>query len=206
MRPAKAANDAADAGSGAAADAAEANAAAQGGSAAPSKDRSLEALGAVVTKRHATDYAMKQGKATDRRNSTGVYGFQEKSKTPAKRAIALKLEPLGPGVPVFERVLSEERQSVTIGSNRKSVDVLVSDDAISKMHCTIALVGINNELALSIIDNSTNGTFVNGERLREKGKRYRLRSGDKLVMKNPSVDEEYGWSCDFGNTVAFFSR
>lgn len=137
----------------------------------------------------------------------GVYGFDlGKVERISKRAIVLRLEPLKPGLPEFERVLSEERQSMTIGSMRGKVDLLVSDEAVSKKHATLSIVGIKGELALSVMDYSTNGTFVNGERLPEKQKRYRIRSGDKLTVKNKSLDEDFGWKCDFGNTVSFFSR
>lgn len=136
-----------------------------------------------------------------------VYGFKEpKTQESAKRAIALRLEPLKPELPSFERVLSESKQSVTIGSLRKSADVFVSDEAVSKKHCTLTLIGINGELALAVVDNSTNGTFVNNERLPARQKRFRIRNGDKLVIKSPGLDEDFGWKCDFGNTVAYFSR
>lgn len=145
--------------------------------------------------------------ANVRTKSSGVYGFAAGgNKEASKKAIALRLEPLGSGVKAFERVLSESNQSVTIGSNRKGVDVLVNDEAVSKKHCTLELIGIKGELALSVIDNSTNGTYVNGERLAVKGKRYRVRNGDKLILKNPGLDEDFGWTCDFGNTVCYFSR
>jgi hypothetical protein len=140
--------------------------------------------------------------------SSGVYGFAgaKASEAGASKAIALRLEPLKPGMPHFEKVLSESKQNVLIGSHRGVVDVLVSDECVSKKHATLALVGIHGELALSIMDTSTNGTFVNGERLQAKKKRYRIRNGDKLQIMDPTVDEEFGWKVDFGNTVAFFSR
>merc|ERR1712060_359547 len=106
----------------------------------------------------------------------------------------------------FERVLSEDRQSVTIGSKRGTVDVFVVDEAISKVHCVLALIGIHGELALSITDHSTNGTFVNGKRLPVKKKRYRIRNGDRVEIKDTTLDDDFGWKCDFGNTVAYFSR
>lgn len=116
------------------------------------------------------------------------------------------MEPLKPGLPEFERVLSESRQSVVIGSNRATADVLVRDEAVSKKHTTLALIAVHGELALAIVDSSTNGTFVNGNRLPAKQKRFRIRPGDVLLLKDPVIDAEFGWKLDFGNTVAYFSR
>merc|ERR1719253_1078670 len=111
-----------------------------------------------------------------------------------------------PGVPEFEKVLGEHKQSVLIGSQRGVVDLVVSAEAVSKKHTTISLVGIHGELALTIVDTSTNGTYINGKRIQAKHKRFRLRSGDTLQLMDPSIDPELGWKVDFGNTVAFFSR
>merc|ERR1739841_209230 len=111
-----------------------------------------------------------------------------------------------PGFPEFEKILGEQKQSVLIGAQRGVVDVLVSGEAVSKKHTMLELVGINGELALCIIDKSTNGTYINGKRIGVKNKRFRIRSGDKLQLMDPGIDEEFGWKVDIGNTVAFFSR
>jgi len=135
----------------------------------------------------------------------GVYGFDSAASSGAGKAIALRLEPLKPGIPEYEKILGENKQSVLIGSLRGMVDVLVTEEVVSKKHVTLSLVGVHNELALCIVDTSTNGTYINGKRI-EKKKRFRLRSGDKLQLMDPSIDDEIGWKVDFGNTVAFFSR
>jgi len=138
--------------------------------------------------------------------SSGVYGLDSNKCSGAGKAIALRLEPLKPGLPEYEKVLGENKQIVLIGSHRGVVDVLCTHDAVSKKHTTLALVGVHGELALSIMDTSTNGTYINGKRLEAKKKRYRIRSGDLLQLIDPSIDAELGWKVDFGNTVAFFSR
>eukprot|EP00931_Biecheleriopsis_adriatica_P116005 TRINITY_DN9171_c0_g1_i2.p1 TRINITY_DN9171_c0_g1~~TRINITY_DN9171_c0_g1_i2.p1 ORF type:complete len:263 (-),score=72.79 TRINITY_DN9171_c0_g1_i2:162-917(-) len=139
-----------------------------------------------------------------------VYGFDSSQRLESKgtkgKAIALRLEPLKPGLPEFEKVLGEHKQEVVIGSNRGKVDIVVHDDVVSKKHLSLSLVGIHGELALSILDHSTNGSYLNGNRLPAKNKRFRIRSGDKLTLKAPDLDEDYGWKVDFGNTVAFFAR
>lgn len=140
----------------------------------------------------------------------GAYGLEAGRLTGiGKKAIALRLEPLKDAVGLFEfeRVLSEDRQEVMIGSQRgQTNDIVVTDDVVSKKHVLLSLVGIHGELALSIADLSTNGTFVNDKRLPEKKKRFRIRSGDVLTLKDPSFEENFGWKVDFGNTVAYFSR
>merc|ERR1712085_25794 len=137
----------------------------------------------------------------------GVYGFVSEAGGNESRAIALRLEPLIPGLPEFERVLNDTKQGVIIGSKRGGAcDVTVMDDAVSKKHCSLSIIGLKGELALSVIDHSTNGIWVNGERLPVKGKRYRLRNGDKLTVKKKDLEENFGWKCDFGATVSFFSR
>jgi len=139
----------------------------------------------------------------------GVYGFIQPTVVDTQRpgkAIALRLEPLKPGLPEFEKVLGEHKQSVVIGSQRGVADVVVVDEIVSKKHIILSLIGVHGELALSIADYSTNGTWMNGERLREKKKKYRVRSGDKILVMDPTLDDEFGWKVDFGNTVAYFSR
>jgi len=137
----------------------------------------------------------------------GVYGLDGgKLKETKSRAISLRLEPLVPGLPEFERVLNEQRQAVVIGCIKNLADVVIRDEAISKKHVSLALVGIHRELALSVIDHSTNGAWINGERLPARGKRFRVRNGDRLEIKDPSMYENFGWKCDFGNTVSYFSR
>merc|ERR1712014_89352 len=97
----------------------------------------------------------------------------------------------------FEKVLGKSRQSITIGSQRNGVDVVVRDEVVSKKHTVLEIVAIGSELALAVVDYSTNGTFVNGERLHTKRKRYRIHSGDSLLLKAPGIDEEFGWKVDF---------
>lgn len=136
-----------------------------------------------------------------------VYGFGGGFKAESRgKAIALRLEPLKPGLPEYEKVLGEQKQTVSIGSNRGKVDVAVRDEAVSKKHLSLSIVGIHGDLALSVVDHSTNGSFLNGHRLPEKNKRYRIRNGDKLTLKAPDIEEDCGWKVDFGNTVAYFTR
>lgn len=136
-----------------------------------------------------------------------VYGFEDGRLAETKgKAIVLRLEPLKPGLPSFEKVLSESRQIITIGSGRGTADVLVREEGVSKKHVSLVLISIHGELGLAIVDSSTNGTFVNGKRLPAKQKRFRIRSGDTVLIKDPGLDDEFGWKLDFGNTVVFFAR
>ncbi|CAK8990615.1 unnamed protein product [Durusdinium trenchii] len=145
--------------------------------------------------------------ATEQLPPAAVYGFDGGMKAESRgKAIALRLEPLKSGLPEYEKVLGEQKQTVSIGCNRGKVDVAVRDEAVSKKHVSLSIVGIHGELALSVMDHSTNGSFLNGHRLPEKNKRYRIRNGDKLTLKAPDIEEDYGWKVDFGNTVAYFTR
>lgn len=136
-----------------------------------------------------------------------MYGFEDGRLAETKgQAIVLRMEPLKAGLPSYEKVLSESKQSVLIGSGRGLADVLVREEGISKRHASLVLIAIHGELGLAIVDSSTNGTFVNGKRLPAKQKRFRIRSGDVVLVKDPGLDEELGWKLDFGNTVAFFAR
>mmetsp|Transcript_32897 Transcript_32897/g.70800 ORF Transcript_32897/g.70800 Transcript_32897/m.70800 type:complete len:304 (+) Transcript_32897:628-1539(+) len=147
--------------------------------------------------------------APSRKPPAEVYGFGTNLKqdnTLAKKAIALRLEPLKGGIPSFERVLSEDNQNVVIGSRRGAVDIVVSDEAVSKRHCEFSLIGVQNQLALAITDYSTNGTWVNGNKVSSKGKKYRIRTGDRVQIKCSTLEDDFGWTLDFGSTVSFFSR
>ncbi|CAJ1449395.1 unnamed protein product, partial [Effrenium voratum] len=149
----------------------------------------------------------KASRSVEQLPPASVYGFDGGLKEESRgKAIALRLEPLKEGLPEYEKVLGEQKQAVSIGTNRGKVDVAVRDEAVSKKHLSLSLVGIKGELALCVLDHSTNGSFLNGNRLPDKNKRYRIRSGDKLTLKSPDIEPDYGWKVDFGNTVAYFSR
>lgn len=176
----------------------------------PGSEQAAPAKGtadALSEKRQGTATAKSALAQLQQLGPTQVYGFEAGLKNEAKgKAIALRLEPLKPGLPEFERVLGENRQSILIGSNRSKVDVNVADDVVSKKHVSLSLIGIKGELALCITDHSTNGSYINGTRLPGREKKFRIRSGDKLTLKAPGLDEDFGWKLDFGNTVAFFTR
>jgi len=159
---------------------------------------SLTAGGPKVGSKHALSSVVETGL-----DPTKV-GLQAREGT--RKAIALRLEPLRDGLPAFERVLTEGNQNVVIGSNRKLCDLAVVDEAVSKKHCMLGLIGVHGELAMSITDTSTNGTYINGKRVQTKGKRFRIRSGDTLQVKDARLEEDFGWKIDFGNTVSFFER
>ena len=87
------------------------------------------------------------------------------------------------------------RSHILIGRD-KSCQIFLKDDKISKRHCEIQIVR-NPELEQILIKDldSTNGTYVNGERVSQTV----LKSGDKLAIGdtvlrlnyNDEIEEEY---------------
>lgn len=72
-----------------------------------------------------------------------------------------------------------------IGKDKIKTDYYVQNNpAVSRIHATIVFEKANYYVQDI---NSTNGTFVNGERL-EKGKRVLLHNGDKIMLGNEEFD------------------
>eukprot|EP00746_Dinoflagellata_sp_MGD_P004878 gnl/MRDRNA2_/MRDRNA2_109420_c0_seq1.p1 gnl/MRDRNA2_/MRDRNA2_109420_c0~~gnl/MRDRNA2_/MRDRNA2_109420_c0_seq1.p1 ORF type:complete len:308 (-),score=85.42 gnl/MRDRNA2_/MRDRNA2_109420_c0_seq1:46-894(-) len=156
----------------------------------------------------AEELLNQQGSQDQQSVRTQVYGldYSGRSQDRQKRAIMLRMEPLKPNLKEFEGVLGEERQTVTIGGNRKVVDLFVNDEMVSKKHLVLCVIGVHNELALAVVDHSTNGTYINGKKIPQRQKRFRVRSGDKITLKDPRIEDDCGWKLDFGNTTCFFVR
>lgn len=68
---------------------------------------------------------------------------------------------------------------------KAACNVVLEDLAVSGFHCTISW----HDSRLVIEDRSTNGTFVNGEKIL-KGQRVVLHNGDTLACAKPKVTEE----------------
>jgi pSer/pThr/pTyr-binding forkhead associated (FHA) protein len=69
---------------------------------------------------------------------------------------------------------------------KASCDVQIEDLAVSGFHC---VVSISDAGALIVTDSSTNGTFVNGERV-ANGMTMDLRAGDQLQLSKPKSEEK----------------
>lgn len=72
------------------------------------------------------------------------------------------------------------RDNVVVGCMEDTCDYTLKSKGVSRMHAKIR----SNEQNLFIMDlNSTNGTFLNGNRM-ESGKEYALESGDSVTFAN----------------------
>lgn len=72
------------------------------------------------------------------------------------------------------------RDTVVVGCMEDGCDYTLKSKGVSRMHAKIR----SNEQKLFIMDlNSTNGTFLNGNRM-ESGKEYALESGDSVAFAN----------------------
>ncbi|MFH1728000.1 MAG: GGDEF domain-containing protein [Pseudomonadota bacterium] len=91
--------------------------------------------------------------------------------------------------PVFIIILGEEvgkvyrikRDKPMIIGRAKDVDIVMNDIGISRKHAQIAFTG-NGQLAIFDL-NSTNGTYVNGERVSEQ----ELADGDKIQIGSAAI-------------------
>ncbi|CAJ1378239.1 unnamed protein product [Effrenium voratum] len=100
----------------------------------------------------------KASRSVEQLPPASVYGFDGGLKEESRgKAIALRLEPLKEGLPEYEKVLGEQKQAVSIGTNRGKVDVAVRDEAVSKKHLSLSLVGIKGELALCVLETTLAG-------------------------------------------------
>ena len=83
---------------------------------------------------------------------------------------------------LFKKVLIREEFSLMVGSN-SNCDVIVSNKRVSRNHCQI--ISSNSE-NLKLIDlNSTNGTFLNGIKLKP-GVPYNLNLKDQVQLAGVS--------------------
>lgn len=80
----------------------------------------------------------------------------------------------------------------TVGRNQKN-DVVIDDTRVSGCHCRIyrsweKRPGLSSRLLAYIEDMSSNGTFLNKNKLRRRERR-RLTSGDELTFLSPKIPE-----------------
>eukprot|EP00746_Dinoflagellata_sp_MGD_P155734 gnl/MRDRNA2_/MRDRNA2_85535_c0_seq2.p1 gnl/MRDRNA2_/MRDRNA2_85535_c0~~gnl/MRDRNA2_/MRDRNA2_85535_c0_seq2.p1 ORF type:complete len:434 (-),score=66.98 gnl/MRDRNA2_/MRDRNA2_85535_c0_seq2:372-1673(-) len=108
-------------------------------------------------------------------------------------AVSVRLSPMST-LPSFEKQLTVSNTMLTIGKEKSGNDVFILDGTMSRQHCIIELDMSRG--AVYIIDTSTNGTFLNGERLPAKASaKVLLSHGDELLLKDQSQDPngEFGW-------------
>merc|ERR1712032_1574670 len=94
---------------------------------------------------------------------------------------------LSPMVPVLKRFstsLTAGRPTIAIGTDRGN-DLVVQGQLLSRNHAQLEFVPRRG--VVYALDTSTNGTFLNGRRLPEKGSaKVIVWHGDELLFKDPS--------------------
>lgn len=107
-------------------------------------------------------------------------------------SVSVRLSPMNTLRPK-EKTLSASQSVFSIGKDKKSNDVVIPDDVISRQHCVLELDSERG--AVYVLDCSTNGTFLNGTRLPSKSAgKVLLTHGDELCLKDPNAGEpEFGY-------------
>lgn len=106
-------------------------------------------------------------------------GPEKKQRTEDSHNYHIKLYNTKPSFPHIE-VPTEGRNEITIGRSSKS-DVKISGGDVSGTHCQLQLTTLATQLVVSVLDTSSNGTFINLERL-QKGIPKIIRSGDTIAF------------------------
>jgi len=95
-----------------------------------------------------------------------------------------------------KKYILPNKSEITIGRSPKNdIQTPKSYDGVSREHCKI----YQGEQIISVIDLSTNGTFINGKRVPKDDKKYLLKDGDefrlynynlKIKISNTNISEE----------------
>lgn len=107
-------------------------------------------------------------------------------------AVLVRLSPMGV-LPSIQKRLNESTTQLTIGKE-KTNDLVIPDPHVSRQHCLIEFDITKG--AVYIIDMSTNGSFLNNNRLPTKmSGKVILSHADDLVIKDQEKDpaREFGW-------------
>lgn len=109
-------------------------------------------------------------------------------------SVLVRLSPMGPHLQPFELQLSASCPVLSIGKEKGRNHVVIPDPLMSRQHCSLELDITRG--SVYIMDQSTNGTFLNGCRLpKAKGGKVICSHGDDLVLKDPVHDPtgEFGY-------------
>ena len=79
----------------------------------------------------------------------------------------------------YENSIIEFDGSLTIGRDPNSADLIIDDNNVSRLHCTITYEP--NDRTYIVTDHSTNGTFIGRERI-EKGKSKLVPKGTFIII------------------------
>jgi pSer/pThr/pTyr-binding forkhead associated (FHA) protein len=106
---------------------------------------------------------------------TGIFGSDDSMNT-KKNAVVNAASSL-PRLEVRGQSKILSNKAFSIGRD-KSNQLIIADEKVSRHH---AIVTFENEQAYIKDTNSTNGTYLNGERI-DSGKKVRLENGDKIKV------------------------
>lgn len=135
---------------------------------------------------------------------TSVLKVQRLIKPPPFTGCLVKLSSMSAIVPASEHRLGNLKESFRIGTDKSKCDVVIDDPVLSRKHC--AIVFDSQKGACFVIDQSTNGTYLNRKRLpKPKGKtgpvRVLLSHADELLLKAPEADlGEFGYVVNLAYT------
>ncbi|MBE9007673.1 FHA domain-containing protein [Fortiea sp. LEGE XX443] len=97
------------------------------------------------------------------------------------------------------QTLRQPQQIWTVGRDRHS-GICIADKYLSRRHAAIQYIDNEDEPGFYLVDfKSTNGSFVNGERVY---RRIRLKEGDRIRLGNMSFNFFYNHTCRILPTVA----
>lgn len=97
------------------------------------------------------------------------------------------------------QTLLQPQQIWTIGRDRHC-GICISDKYLSRRHAAIQYIDKDNEPGFYLVDfKSTNGSFVNGERVYQ---RIRLKEGDRIRIGSLTFNFYYSYTCRILPTVA----
>ncbi|CAN5187057.1 hypothetical protein BH20ACI1_BH20ACI1_17320 [soil metagenome] len=91
------------------------------------------------------------------------------------------------GTPKKVKLAFEEKERKSVGRTKEN-DLAIDDESVSKVHAALVL---NSEKQLMVADTgSSNGTFINGERI-AYGRAFVVKDGDKLKFGTVEIALEY---------------
>jgi pSer/pThr/pTyr-binding forkhead associated (FHA) protein len=93
------------------------------------------------------------------------------------------------GVAMGQGFQLPEDRKVIVGKNPQKANLVINDPSVSGVHCSIRYQAANN--TYSIIDHSTNGTYVNGVRL-QKDVPMQYPAGTVLTLANENNEITLG--------------
>eukprot|EP00927_Polykrikos_kofoidii_P023716 TRINITY_DN21752_c0_g2_i1.p1 TRINITY_DN21752_c0_g2~~TRINITY_DN21752_c0_g2_i1.p1 ORF type:complete len:2623 (-),score=512.65 TRINITY_DN21752_c0_g2_i1:197-7696(-) len=104
--------------------------------------------------------------------------------------VLVQLFPVADSLVAMQKFLNPQNRTVSFGKGR-TAEIVVNNELVSREHCYLELT--ENENIVSLIDCSTNGTFINGKQVLRK--RANVKHGDKLLLRDPACtgNVEFGY-------------